>query len=256
MTLSRSIHHSIPQFSDDDDISNESGPIRVGTDIDEDEMISFLADQSQDSKDDISHLKRSYSKQEFNQISPEDGFIDHKRNCRRLSRKAKSLQDIVPPFLPTLSLGRSALADDEYYRAQNYNSSDDEEDDEAVDNQLAEELMDGITSNDPNGDSSPVPLLTPPASPTRFEIENSSAPDSQKIIVCEWPSNMAVDNALTAVNELRPMSPSSLEKLEEESMKREDFMTPTSMYQNRSRSISDVSSGLTPNFGNLNMTKL
>jgi hypothetical protein len=219
-------------------------------------MISFLADQTQDSKDDISHLKRSYSKQEFNQISPEDGFIDHKRNCRRLSQRAKSLQDIVPPFLPRLSLGRSALADDEDYRAHDDNSSDDEGDDEAVDNQLAEELMDGITSKDPNGDSSPVPLLTPPASPTPFDIGNSSASDSQKIIVCEWPSNMAVDNALTAVNELRPMSPSSLEKLEEESMKREDFMTPTSMYQNRSRSISDVSSGLTPNFGNLNMTKL
>jgi hypothetical protein len=239
---------------DENDV-NQSNPTQVGTDIDEDEMISFLADQTQESKEDLHHLKRSYSKQDIIQISPEDGFIDRKRNCRRLSQKARGLQDI-PPFLPKLSLGRSALAEDDDYRAQEFNSSDEEGDDEAIDYQLAEELMDGITSKDRNGDSSPVPLLTPPASPTPFEIGNVSDSDSQKVIVCEWPSNMAVDNALTAVNELRPMSPASLEKLEEESMKREDFMTPTSTYQNRSRSISDVSSGLTPTFGSLNMTKL
>jgi hypothetical protein len=252
-------------FSDEEDGEDISSPAQEGTDLDEDEMFSFLAEQTQEPKEDLSHLKRSYSKQEFTQISPEEGFMDHKRNCRRLSQKAMGLQDTTIPFIPTLSLGRSALAKDDDYGAQDFDSYDKErgngdenedDDDEEVDHQLAEELMDGITSKDLNVDSSPIPLLTPPASPTPFEISNSSNSDNQKVIVCEWPSNMAVDNALTAVNELRPMSPSSLEKLEEESMKREDFMTPTSMYQNRSRSISDVSSGLTPNFGNLNMANL
>merc|ERR1712241_974152 len=80
------------------------------------------------------------------------------------------------------------------------------EDDE-VDTQLAEELLD-YTSSD-NCSSDPIPLLTPPVSPVPVKS------DENIIKFCEWPSNLAVDNAMTAAMRLRVLSPSSLARLEE-----------------------------------------
>ena len=62
--------------------------------------------------------------------------------------------------------------------------------------------------------STPIPLLTPPASPVRVETNEGTA------TACEWPSNLAVDTAMAAVADLRPLSPNSLQKQEEEEEER------------------------------------
>lgn len=79
-------------------------------------------------------------------------------------------------------------------------SSDDE------DNMLSEELEQGSRSS--GGENSPIPLLTPPQSPIRDDE-------------VEWPSNLVVDSAwMNTVTELRPLSPASLQTMEEEEEQR------------------------------------
>jgi hypothetical protein len=55
----------------------------------------------------------------------------------------------------------------------------------------------------------PIPLLTPPSSPFTMSIDGD-VPTA----VCEWPSNLVVDSAMTAACELSPLSLASLEDLE------------------------------------------
>lgn len=103
-----------------------------------------------------------------------------------------SAMDIIRP-LP----GRFSLRDSPVF------SSDDDGD---LDKTLSEELD---KSSHSGGDNSPVPLLTPPQSPL-------SLPAGTNDLV-EWPSNLVVDNAMmSAATSTRPLSPSSLQRLEEE----------------------------------------
>jgi hypothetical protein len=97
---------------------------------------------------------------------------------------------------------------------------DNSENDDEVDTQLAEELMGYVSPTPIEGNSNPIPLLTPPASPLPIKSDESV------VEICEWPSNLAVDNALTAAIELRPLSPSSLAKLEEDDQRNEPLITP------------------------------
>jgi hypothetical protein len=86
-----------------------------------------------------------------------------------------------------------------------------------LDAQLAEELL-GYTSPSPSDiGATPIPLLTPPASPIHIQSDESIGD------ICEWPSNLAVDNALTAVSKLRPLSLSSLALLVEGEERKEPF---------------------------------
>mmetsp|Transcript_16031 Transcript_16031/g.23590 ORF Transcript_16031/g.23590 Transcript_16031/m.23590 type:complete len:443 (-) Transcript_16031:42-1370(-) len=77
------------------------------------------------------------------------------------------------------------------------------------DKQLSEELLESDFIR--NRESTPVPLLSPPPSPLCVESDRG-----QLTTVCEWPSNLAVDNALTMVASLRAHSPTSLLKIEED----------------------------------------
>ena len=101
-----------------------------------------------------------------------------------------------------------------------------------VDCQLAEELLGCVTPNEGNSCNSnpvrPVPLLTPPASPMPIKSDESI------VEIYEWPSNLAVDNALTAVTQLRALSPSSLAKLEDDS-RQDGFVF--SLYPRKVRSV-------------------
>lgn len=68
------------------------------------------------------------------------------------------------------------------------------------DTQLAEELACCTYHSQSEVETnpvSPVPLLTPPASPIHSQSDGS---------ICEWPSNLVIDNALTAISELRAPS--------------------------------------------------
>lgn len=85
-----------------------------------------------------------------------------------------------------------------------------------IDAQLAEELMGYNSSTDSEVEAVPIPLLTPPASPLPIKSEESV------VEIYEWPSNLAVDNALTAASNLIPLS---LEEMEEIDECKEPFVT-------------------------------
>jgi len=85
--------------------------------------------------------------------------------------------------------------------------------DDELDKRLSEEL-DQDTSETISRKNSLVPLLTPPQSPLTIQAEEGS------VHVCEWPSNLAVDAAMSAVLDLRSMSPNSLQKFEREEEER------------------------------------
>ena len=88
-----------------------------------------------------------------------------------------------------------------------------EEDDSELDGQLRDELL----VLEQSRENTPVPLLTPPHSPLMVEIGGS------RTTVCEWPSNLAVDSAMTNIKELRPLNLSSMESL---GQKQSSTLTP------------------------------
>lgn len=126
-----------------------------------------------------------------------------------LPKRIRSLAPAAEPSgMPELSLGMPSF--DETMLLPKHDvirddsplpSSDDEED-----KMLSEELEE--KPRDSGGDNSPIPLLTPPQSPRREDE-------------VEWPSNLVIDSALmNTVNELRPLSPASLQNMEEEEEQR------------------------------------
>jgi hypothetical protein len=102
-------------------------------------------------------------------------------------------------FMPDFCLGAPAVEHEqikmnfriEARRESPIISSSDEED---LDGQLRDELDPHADDEKSIGrDNSPVPLLTPPGSPLTIEIDGGGT-----TTVCEWPSNLAVDNAMRA----------------------------------------------------------
>jgi hypothetical protein len=92
-------------------------------------------------------------------------------------------------------------------------------DDEALDRQLEAELDEREVGDDQrcHDSNSPVPLLTPPESPVVFEMNGD-----KNVTICEWPSNLVVDCALTsaAVTDVQPLTPSALEEFEKSDSER------------------------------------
>ena len=78
-----------------------------------------------------------------------------------------------------------------------------------IDAQLAEELKCYSTPVDCKVETTPIPLLTPPASPIPIKSEESD------VVIYEWPSNLVVDNALIAASKLHPLSLSEMEEIDE-----------------------------------------
>lgn len=78
-----------------------------------------------------------------------------------------------------------------------------------IDAQLAEELKGYNTPLDYTVEATPIPLLTPPASPVPIKSEESD------VVIYEWPSNLVVDNALIAASKLHPLSLSEMEEIDE-----------------------------------------
>lgn len=147
------------------------------------------------------------------------------------------------PLLPTLNLGPAAHESSgpalQMKGSEDYASSSTEEEEERQqDMRLSEELEDTCDTQDRS--STPVPLLTPPASPVRVESEAGTT------TVCEWPSNLAVDSAMTAAIDLRPLSPNSLQRQEEEEEKRIASNTVDRVNGKNRKTISAPQSTLTP----------
>jgi hypothetical protein len=105
-----------------------------------------------------------------------------------------SVMDSIQPLPSRYSLRRSPIISIDY--------------DEGLDLALSEELK--RSSNKLSGDKSPVPLLTPPQSPLPI-------PSEQDNWLVEWPSNLVIDSAMmSAATDTRALSPSSLEKFDED----------------------------------------
>jgi len=110
--------------------------------------------------------------------------------------------------LPELSLGLSAIdaMGLSHFTIRDESPAISSDDDEELDRALSDELKRAPRSS---GDSSPVPLLTPPQSPL-------TVPTGESELV-EWPSNLVVDSAMMSAAAItRPLSLLSLQKLEEE----------------------------------------
>lgn len=78
------------------------------------------------------------------------------------------------------------------------------DDNAELDRQLGSELDEHDTSKERQ--ESPVPLLTPPVSPLTVEI------NGERSTACEWPSNLTVDSAMLAVNDVDPASLVTIEE--------------------------------------------
>lgn len=147
-------------------------------------------------------------------IASSDAVMESPKRMRYVPEDDYMKKHYLPSSLPPLSLGPSAGEFTLAMRASDAEavlSSSDEEVDEQ-DRQLSEELQD--SGGDDDRTNTPVPLLTPPASPVQVESEEGFT------TICEWPSNLAIDNALTSVIGLRPPSPSSLQTWEQEEEER------------------------------------
>eukprot|EP00979_Chaetoceros_neogracilis_P005365 scaffold982_cov234-Chaetoceros_neogracile.AAC.5 len=192
-------------------------------------------------------LKRGLSTQQTIHVSPADDSSQSKRSCRRASLKIQEHTDCITPSLPVLCLGQRDESSPIHFAKRSQDSSQVSvcTQEEVADNQRAEELVDD-TSKALAKERDPVPFLTPPSTP------NETRRSTGQIAFCEWPSNLTVDNALTAAIELRPLSPSSLAKLEEQDTSSNDLYTPPTYQHQRVRSVSEISStGLTPKLGGI-----
>jgi len=123
------------------------------------------------------------------------------------------------PIMTSLNTDLSAISNFEFFKRVKSSCSAltacNSEDD--VDSQLAEELLRGDSPT--SLESKPIPLLTPPASPMPIKSDESV------VEIYEWPSGLVVDNAITAAIQLRPLSPSSLARLEEDDQSNEPLVT-------------------------------
>lgn len=54
--------------------------------------------------------------------------------------------------------------------------------------------------------TTPTPLITPPSSPRKVRTVSCDGVTSEETTICEWPSNLTVDNAITAALESAPLS--------------------------------------------------
>lgn len=113
-------------------------------------------------------------------------------------------------ILPALNLGLSAIdamgQSLHHYPLRDESPAISSDDDEELDRALSDELKRPTRSS---GDSSPVPLLTPPQSPFTISTGHND--------LVEWPSNLVVDSAMMSAAAItRPLSLLSLQKLEED----------------------------------------
>ena len=147
--------------------------------------------------------------------------------------KSEARADVILPALPLLDLGQPAHSSFQERKIEQEVSSSDDEFEVETDRQLGEELEAKRSANE---ESKPVPLLTPPASPLHVYGDEGDT------TVCEWPSNLAVDSAYSsAISETRPLSPSSLQKQEQDDEKR-ILQSPKYIQKKHP----DPSTGLTP----------
>jgi hypothetical protein len=162
----------------------------------------------------VPKMKRLLS---YNTLTALDAEEGHTVGTPKRYKCSPELEFGQPPILPSLSLGPAALNDVmtshcmlQHRRASPIISSSDDED---LDRQLGEEL-DYQSDDDRSREHTPIPLLTPPQSPLTFEVDGETA------TVCEWPSNLAVDSAMTSAMNLLPLTSEALRDFQNEPKER------------------------------------
>lgn len=157
--------------------------------------------------------------------------------------KGDGMKLIMPP-LPIFNLGAAADANQKPVHSlsmrmyeREYLSPDGEEDNE-YERRMGEELDEKCSQQ--RNDCDPIPLLTPPASPI---VVNSNKGTTT---VCEWPSNLTVDSAMTSAIALRPLSPNSLQQREEEEAQRIKSQVASSVSKGADQTPLTPVTGLTP----------
>lgn len=126
-------------------------------------------------------------------------------------RRKSDVHDVVQAFTlgpPAMTLrepnNKSRLMSPIATSIKSLEEGEDDSEDEELDGQLRYELESASTSSR-DGDQSPVPLLTPPDSPVVFDYYDDRG-GGINTTICEWPSNLVVDTAMTAVlTQVRPL---------------------------------------------------
>ena len=177
--------------------------------------IAELESKAPTAIDAFSHVKRVLSSSALLGPTSSSGqtMLSTKRVCR--INEADETNSIEDTMIPELTFGSAAHNQDqgiglslqtyEYSYETNPITSPSDDDSEEQDRQLGEELEEA-GSEPSDRVNTPIPLLTPPSSPLRVECEEG------EVEICEWPSNLAVDAAMTAAFDLRPPSPGSFQQ--------------------------------------------
>jgi hypothetical protein len=194
-------------------------------------------------RDDIINLPKTKRVLSFNTLTALNTDIGVIRDSPKRSKVDAECGGCIP--LVSFSLGLPAMTDDtgttkdarlEFrFRRRRDSPLVSSSDEEELDRQLEAELGDrdgnkvrgsggGSVDGGEGGsrsssstttarENSPVPLLTPPESPVMFEMNGD-----KNVTICEWPSNLVVDSALTsvAISEIEPLTSSALEDFERE----------------------------------------
>mmetsp|Transcript_25098 Transcript_25098/g.35772 ORF Transcript_25098/g.35772 Transcript_25098/m.35772 type:complete len:434 (+) Transcript_25098:123-1424(+) len=126
----------------------------------------------------------------------------------------------------TEALSGTSVVTNNHYRQMDGVISPISEEGEAVDNRMRDELRESDLIQ--VRESTPVPLISPPPSPLR--VESDQGPTT----VCEWPCNLVIDNALTAVRRMRAPSPDTLSQLEAEEEQRFSALLKNDHHQENS----------------------
>ena len=177
---------------------------------------------SVDDKWQMAKQKRVLSSNTLSALNQEAG-----RNAdspKRMRCSQLSFKDICA--IPEITLGIEALDQiiqplpRHYLMRDDYSlipSSSDEEEDRMLSEELEEKIRN--TSMGGSGDTSPIPLLTPPQSPRTVDdtVEGSA------MTTIEWPSNLVMDSAImkaatiTATN-VKILSPVSIDNNDDEQL--------------------------------------
>eukprot|EP00542_Grammatophora_oceanica_P005649 CAMPEP_0194065424 /NCGR_PEP_ID=MMETSP0009_2-20130614/85460_1 /TAXON_ID=210454 /ORGANISM="Grammatophora oceanica, Strain CCMP 410" /LENGTH=485 /DNA_ID=CAMNT_0038718267 /DNA_START=277 /DNA_END=1734 /DNA_ORIENTATION=- len=141
-------------------------------------------------------VKRCLSPESIASSSDEDDDYSSSSSNKRMRREDTSTPTLV---LPELTLGPSAFLSVPAPSVSPSCCSSET----AEDQRLSEELMEASTPSDADWDveereQATVPLLTPPGSPLRVEGTSTT--------VCEWPSNLTIDNAIHLMPPLMMMN--------------------------------------------------
>lgn len=186
----------LPSDHEDDDQSEDEISIYRNDDDDE---VDFILSIGEDGEIDFTFLTSRDTEDETQEAAIAVAAFPSKctepMSCKKKTRPASPLAGCDRRLSDELYLSPSLSeddTDDEFYINPAFSSS----------NQKRWNLS--IDACDDSFEM-PMPLITPPSSPRRICTMMDNG-ESEETTICEWPSNLAVDIAITAALESLPLS--------------------------------------------------